>query len=231
MRNYTNDIEMVSQVRYRGADAALLRAASGNKTYLVLKRLMDIVGASVGLLLFSPLFAVVALLIKLTDPKGPVFFKQVRVGLEGRQFYMYKFRSMVSNAEELLADLLEKNEIEGAMFKMKDDPRITKVGRFIRKTSIDELPQLWNVLKGDMSLVGPRPPLPRELAQYTSQDKLRLLVVPGCTGYWQVSGRNGLTFKQMVDMDLYYIEHRGLWMDIKLILKTFVVMLLAKDAY
>ncbi len=138
---------------------------------------------------------------------------------------------MVSNAEEKLKDLLAKNEIEGAMFKMKNDPRITKIGKFIRKTSIDELPQLINVLRGDMSLVGPRPPLTREVAEYTDYDKLRLTVKPGCTGLWQVSGRNELSFKEMVELDLKYIQNRSIGADLKIIFKTFKVLLGAKDAF
>ena len=144
---------------------------------------------------------------------------------------MYKLRSMVTNAEELLKDLLEKNEISGAMFKMKKDPRITKVGKFIRKTSIDELPQLWNVMKGEMSLVGPRPPLPREVEEYDDYDKQRLTVTPGCTGLWQISGRNSLGFKEMVELDLKYISERNIWMDIKVILKTFLVLFESRNAF
>jgi lipopolysaccharide/colanic/teichoic acid biosynthesis glycosyltransferase len=144
---------------------------------------------------------------------------------------MYKFRSMVSNAEEKLKDLLAQNEIEGAMFKMKNDPRITKIGKFIRKTSIDELPQLINVLRGEMSLVGPRPPLVREVAEYTDYDKLRLTVKPGCTGLWQVSGRNELSFKEMVELDLKYIQNRSVLFDLRIIFKTFKVLLGAKDAF
>lgn len=203
---------------------------SQKKTYLVFKRTIDILGSLLGLIFLSPLFGVIAILIKLEDPNGPVFFKQVRVGKDEKEFNMFKFRSMVSNAEDLLPNLIHKNEIKGAMFKMKDDPRITRVGRFIRKTSIDELPQLWNVLKGEMSLVGPRPPLPREVADYSDYDKQRLLVTPGCTGLWQVSGRNRLNFEQMVELDLTYIKHRSLSMEMKIILKTFGA-LLGKDAY
>mgnify|MGYP001436628938 CR=1 FL=1 len=201
------------------------------KGYLIAKRIMDICGALVGLICLSWLFLIVALLIKLEDPKAPVFFKQVRVGKDGKEFYMYKFRSMVTNAEELLESLLHLNEVSGAMFKMKDDPRVTKIGKFIRKTSIDELPQLWNVLKGDMSLVGPRPPLPREVAQYTEYDKQRLLVKPGCTGLWQVSGRNDLGFDEMVELDLKYIRERSLLYDIKIIFKTIKIMIKPNSAY
>jgi exopolysaccharide biosynthesis polyprenyl glycosylphosphotransferase len=201
------------------------------KGYLIAKRLMDICGAIIGLVCLSWSFLIVAILIKLEDPKGPVFFKQVRVGKDGKEFYMYKFRSMVTNAEELLESMLHLNETTGAMFKMKNDPRVTKVGRFIRKTSIDELPQLWNVLKGEMSLVGPRPPLPREVAQYTEYDKQRLLVTPGCTGLWQVSGRNDLGFNEMVELDLKYIRERSILYDLKIILKTIKIMIKPNTAY
>ncbi|MCM2535829.1 sugar transferase [Neobacillus pocheonensis] len=201
------------------------------KTYLFSKRLIDIMGASFGIILLSFLFIIIAILIKLEDPKGRVFFSQKRIGLNGKEFKMYKFRSMVSNAEEKLAELLKYNEISGAMFKMKDDPRITKVGKFIRKTSIDELPQLFNVLKGEMSLVGPRPPLPREVADYSDYDKQRLMVTPGCTGLWQVSGRNSLSFEEMVGLDINYIRNRSILFDIKIILKTVLVLFGSKDAF
>ncbi|HEO8419460.1 TPA: sugar transferase [Yersinia enterocolitica] len=200
-------------------------------SYLISKRLIDIIGASLGLLFLSSFFIIVAILIKVQDSKGPVFFKQQRVGKNGKIFNMYKFRSMVSNAEELLESLLDKNETSGAMFKMKDDPRITRIGKFIRKTSIDELPQLWNVLKGDMSLVGPRPPLPREVDEYTEYDMQRLLVTPGCTGLWQVSGRSNIGFEGMVELDLKYISKRSLLNDIKILLKTVLVLFGSKDAY
>nr|WP_305147578.1 sugar transferase [Anoxybacillus gonensis] len=201
------------------------------KSYLIAKRTMDIIGAMIGLISLSWLFLIVAVLIKLEDPKGPVFFKQIRVGKDGKQFYMYKFRSMVTDAETKLQELLKYNEVSGAMFKMKNDPRVTKVGRFIRKTSIDELPQLWNVLKGEMSLVGPRPPLPREVAQYTEYDKQRLLVTPGCTGLWQVSARNSVGFKEMVELDLHYIRHQSILFDLKIIVKTIFVLFGSKHAF
>jgi exopolysaccharide biosynthesis polyprenyl glycosylphosphotransferase len=201
------------------------------KFYLVAKRTMDIIGSIVGLIILSLLFLVVAIAIKIEDPKGTVFFSQTRVGKNGKEFKMYKFRSMVSDAEERLKDLLKYNEVTGAMFKMKNDPRVTKVGRFIRKTSIDELPQLWNVLKGDMSLVGPRPPLPREVEQYTEYDKQRLLVTPGCTGLWQISGRSNVGFKEMVELDLQYICNRSIFLDLKIIFKTIFVLFGSKDAF
>lgn len=204
---------------------------NANLSYLRMKRLMDIVGSIIGLILLLPLFLIVAILIKIEDPKGPVFFKQVRVGKAETEFQMFKFRSMVSDAEERLKDLLALNEVSGAMFKMKNDPRITKIGKFIRRTSIDELPQLWNVLKGDMSLVGPRPPLHREVDEYSPFDKQRLLVTPGCTGLWQVNGRNSLGFDEMVKLDIFYIDNRNLFFDIKIILKTVKCMITSDEAY
>jgi lipopolysaccharide/colanic/teichoic acid biosynthesis glycosyltransferase len=201
------------------------------KTYTMIKRGMDIIGAIMGLICLSWLFLIVAVLIKIEDPKGTVFFKQIRVGKNGKEFYMFKFRSMVSDAEERLKDLLKYNEVDGAMFKLKEDPRVTKIGKFIRKTSIDELPQLWNVLKGEMSLVGPRPPLPREVKEYTNYDKQRLLVIPGCTGLWQVSGRNSLSFQEMVELDLLYIRKRNSYFDLKIIIKTVFLLFGSKNAF
>ncbi|WP_419874800.1 sugar transferase [Candidatus Pristimantibacillus sp. PTI5] len=199
--------------------------------YSIMKRTIDIVGSLSGLLLLSPLFVIIAILIKWEDPKGSVFFYQTRIGKNEKPFRMYKFRSMLTGAEDKLKELLAKNEISGAMFKMKDDPRITKIGKLIRKTSIDELPQLLNVLRGEMSLVGPRPPLTREVAEYTEYDKQRLTVTPGCTGLWQVSGRNNLNFKQMVELDLTYIEKRCIWFDIKILFKTVRAVVGSQDAY
>jgi len=201
------------------------------KSYLIMKRLIDIFGSLIGLILLSLLMLIVSIIIKFEDPNGTVFFKQVRIGKNGKKFYMYKFRSMIADAEDKLEELLKLNEIQGAMFKMKKDPRVTKIGRFIRKTSIDELPQLLNVLKGDMSLVGPRPPLPREVKEYTKYDKQRLLVVPGCTGLWQVSGRNDLDFSEMVELDIQYIRNRSVLLDIKLIFKTVLVLFGSKNAF
>lgn len=202
-----------------------------SKSYFIFKRLLDLVVSILGLILFSPLFVVVALVIKLEDPTGPIFFRQLRVGENGRTFSMYKFRSMVHNADALIDTLVEQNDVEGAMFKMKNDPRVTRVGTLIRKTSIDEFPQLINVLKGEMSLVGPRPPLPREVIIYTNFDMQRLFIKPGCTGLWQVSGRSLLSFEEMVKLDLHYIKNRSLLLDFTLILKTFRVLIGSKDAY
>ncbi|MCL1631172.1 sugar transferase [Sporolactobacillus sp. CPB3-1] len=204
---------------------------NNSKSYLFMKRLMDILGALAGLILLSPVFLLVALLIKMEDPHGHVIFKQIRVGKDGKEFYIYKFRSMVSNAEQLLNKLLDKNETTGAMFKMKEDPRVTRIGHFIRRTSIDELPQFVNVLKGDMSLVGPRPPLPREVDEYTEYDMQRLLVQPGCTGLWQVSGRSNVGFEKMVELDIKYINNRSFFEDMKIIFRTFGAMFGSRDAY
>lgn len=192
--------------------------------YLFIKRTMDILGSAIGLILLSPLFIIVALAIKIEDPKRKVFFTQNRCGKNNKIFSMYKFRSMVSNAEELLEGLMEENEMDGPVFKIKEDPRITKVGKFIRKTSIDELPQLFNILMGDMSIVGPRPPIPHEVAEYDDYQRQRLLVKPGLTCIWQVSGRNSIGFDEWVDMDLEYISKRNIWLDIKLIFKTVGVL-------
>ena len=202
-----------------------------NMNYIRMKRLIDILGSLLGIIILSPFFLIIAISIKIENPKGRVFFKQVRVGMDETTFYMYKFRSMVSDAEDRLKDLLELNEVTGAMFKIKDDPRLTKIGKYIRKTSIDELPQLWNVLKGELSLVGPRPPLLRELKEYTTYDKQRLLVKPGCTGLWQVSGRNDLGFKEMVELDLKYINERTLVYDMKIIFKTIKIIVFPNSAY
>ena len=193
--------------------------------YLFLKRLIDIIGASLGLILASPIMLIVAILIKLEDPKGPIFFSQIRNGAYPGTFKMYKFRSMYIDAEERLQELMHLNEQSGPAFKMKYDPRITRVGKFIRKTSLDELPQLFNVLKGDMSLVGPRPAIPREVEQYTAYQKQRLFVKPGLTCIWQVSGRNNIGFDEWVELDIEYIKTRNLWLDIKLILMTIPAML------
>ena len=197
--------------------------------YEISKRAIDIIGAGSGLLLLSPVIAIVACAVKFTS-KGPVFFSQKRVGKNGELFDMYKFRSMVVNAEELKEKLAHQNEMTGPMFKMKDDPRVTKVGKFIRKTSLDELPQLWNVLKGDMSLVGPRPSLPKEVAQFEKWMYKRLSVKPGLTCFWQVSGRNNIDFEDWMKLDIKYVDERNIWIDIKLIFKTVLVLFGDKNA-
>ncbi|MBX7319995.1 sugar transferase [Clostridium chauvoei] len=191
--------------------------------YEASKRGLDIIASLSGLILLSPILIVIATLIKL-ESKGPIIFSQKRVGLNGKEFNMYKFRSMVVNAEELKKKLAEQNEMSGPMFKMKNDPRITKIGKFIRKTSIDELPQLINILKGEMSLVGPRPSLPQEVKEFEPWMMKRLEVKPGLTCYWQVSGRNNIDFEDCMKLDIKYVETRCLLLDIKLIFKTFFVL-------
>ncbi|WP_439426225.1 sugar transferase [Oenococcus alcoholitolerans] len=186
--------------------------------YYAGKRSFDIVGGFVGLVISFLPIAILVILIKRDG--GPAFFVQERIGLNGKPFKMYKLRSMVVNADELKDKLLDRNEIHGGMFKMKEDPRVTKVGRIIRHYSLDELPQFLNVLKGEMSLIGPRPCLPRELAKYSEYDKNRLLAKPGISGLWQVSGRSNLEFKDMIELDLKYIRERSLIKDLKICLRT-----------
>lgn len=199
--------------------------------YRFVKRGFDILASLMGLILLSPLFLIVAIAIKVDDPRGKVFYSQIRLGRGERPFKMFKFRSMFVDADKKLADLLKYNEVDGAMFKMKEDPRVTRIGHFIRKYSIDELPQLINVLKGDMSLVGPRPPLEREVANYSEYAKQRLYVKPGCTGLWQVSGRNSVGFDEMVELDLQYIEKSSFWFDLKIMFMTVKIMIWPNSAY
>lgn len=199
--------------------------------YRLIKRLFDVCASFTALVLLSPMFLVVAIAIKAEDSQGKVFYSQIRVGKGGKQFKMYKFRSMVSNADELLKTLISENDVDGAMFKMKLDPRVTKVGSFIRKYSIDELPQLVNVLKGNMSLVGPRPPLEREVKEYTDYDKQRLYVKPGCTGLWQATVRNSVGFDEMVRLDLIYVQKRSLKFDLWIIFRTVKIMFRPNGAY
>ncbi|HJD15962.1 MAG TPA: sugar transferase [Candidatus Enterococcus stercoripullorum] len=203
------------------------------KGYLVEKRLIDIIGSIVGVVLTIPFIFIVGIAIKLEAKslKAKVFFVQERVGKDGKLFKMIKFRSMQEDAEEQLKNLLHKNEVKGAMFKMKNDPRVTRVGKFIRKTSIDELPQFFNVLIGDMSLVGPRPPLMREVVQYSDKDKARLLVKPGITGLWQVTVRNNADFDVMVQLDFKYIKQLSIKNDLKIIFKTVAAVVHPNGAY
>ncbi|MDP4000575.1 MAG: sugar transferase [bacterium] len=194
------------------------------------KRTFDLAGGLLALPFFLVLYPFVVLAIKL-DSRGPAVFKQVRVGRAGQPFVSYKFRGMVDDAEKQLSKLRKYNEVSGPVFKMKDDPRVTRVGRFIRKTSLDELPQILNVLKGDMSLVGPRPPLPSEVKKYNRQQRRRLTIKPGITGPWQVSGRSNVSFDEWVRLDLYYIQHWSLLLDLTILLKTVAVVLGRKGAY
>lgn len=200
-----------------------------NVAYAASKRAMDIAISACLLALFGPIMLFAAMMVKLTS-RGPVLFRQVRVGRGGRLFWCYKFRSMFTDAEERKLEILHLNEMSGPVFKIKNDPQITPFGRFIRKFSIDEMPQLFNILKGDMSLVGPRPPIPSEVAQYTQYQKGRLAVTPGLTCIWQVSGRNQINFERWVELDLLYIETMSFWTDLKILSQTLPAVLRADGA-
>ena len=198
---------------------------------ILFKRIFDVVGAMIGIIILIVMYPCLALAIKLTS-RGPVFFKQVRVGKNGKRFIIYKFRSMKHDAEKLKKELLKKNELDGAVFKMKNDPRVTLIGRFMRKFSLDEFPQMINVFKGEMSLVGTRPPTPDEVSTYQKWHHRRISAKPGLTGLWQVSGRNRIkTFDDIVKLDLTYIDNWSIWLDIKIILKTFLVLFEKDSAY
>ena len=212
------------------AVAAVIHVQRRSYPARVVKRAIDIAGSLLGLLLLSPLFVLVAVLVKLTS-RGPIFFAQDRCGLGGRVFRFYKFRTMCADAETRKAELAHLNEMEGPAFKLKRDPRITRFGWLLRKLSIDELPQLWNVLRGDMSLVGPRPPVPDEVERYTDDHAQRLSVIPGITGLWQVSGRSLIAdFDHWLELDLRYARRWTLWLDLKILAKTVIVVLLTRGA-
>lgn len=198
--------------------------------YFFIKRVFDIIASLTGLIILSPVLLITSIAIKIED-KGPVIFSQERVGRNGKTFKMYKFRSMYTNAEEILKELKDLNEADGPVFKMKNDPRITKVGRFIRKYSIDELLQLINIIRGDMSVVGPRPALPKEVAEYDEFAKQRLLVKPGLSCYWQISGRSDIGFEQWMKLDVKYIKEMGILTDLKIILLTIPAVLKGEGSY
>ena len=195
-----------------------------------IKRLMDVAGAILAMTIGAPILGLIAMAIRV-DSEGPVMFRQTRVGANGREFEILKFRSMYQGAEEKLEDLRDRSEVDGPIFKMKDDPRVTPVGRILRRTSLDELPQLWNVLRGEMSLVGPRPPIPAEVAEYREWHKKRLEVRPGMTGLWQVSGRSLLSFDEQCLLDIYYIENWSLWLDFQIMLRTVPEVVFGNGAY
>lgn len=198
--------------------------------YAFWKRVLDAVGSAGLIALLSPVFLVIALLVKVTS-RGSVVYRQVRVGREGREFVFYKFRSMYEDADRRLQEVLDKNEKAGPIFKMKNDPRVTPVGRVLRKYSLDELPQLFNVLKGDMSLVGPRPPLPREVEQYDDRALQRLSVLPGITCLWQICGRSDTSFEDWLELDSLYVENMSFWLDLKILMKTPLSVIRGDGAY
>lgn len=215
---------------YKSLDEEITYEEEKEKTfYIFMKRCIDLTLSLIGMIVLIPVFIITAIAIKI-ESKGKVIFVQERVGYKGQIFKMYKFRSMVSNAEELKSKLLDKNEMSGPMFKMKEDPRVTKVGKFIRKTSIDELPQIINVIKGEMSLVGPRPSLPSEVENFEPWMMERLSVKPGLTCYWQVSGRSDIDFEDWMKLDIRYVREKNLLVDIKLVLKTLLVLFGDKHA-
>ncbi len=227
---YELSLSRIDMEAIEGVPLLGIRQQPLNTIQRAVMRLTDIVGAALILVLGSPIWLCFALLIKLTSP-GEVVFHQNRVGLNGRLFRCYKFRSMRRDAEQQLKNLLTQNEAQGPLFKMKDDPRVTPIGKFLRRTSLDEIPQLFNVLQGDMSLVGPRPPLPREVAQYESWQKGRLAMKPGMTGLWQVRGRSNLSFDEGVLMDLYYIENWSLRLYYRILSRTIPAVLFSRGAY
>ena len=239
--NLVDRSQMIEEINERGTGSFRNRLIYWRKVLLwkaviggakALKRTVDIFGSLFGLIFLSPLFLFIAACIKFTD-WGPIFYVSNRVGQHGELFRFPKFRSMVVNAQKLKADLAQQNQhgSSGVTFKMKSDPRITWIGRFIRRASIDELPQLWCVLKGEMSLVGPRPPVPSEVARYSQADRRRLDVIPGLTCIWQVSGRSEIPFDKQVLLDVEYIESQSLWLDIKLLVMTIPAVVFGKGAY
>lgn len=210
--------------------AELRAGLAAQRGTIIVKRLFDIVSATAGLLLFLPLLPFLALVIKL-ESAGPLLFKQKRIGEDGRPFTCFKIRSMVVDAEQLKKELAHLNEADGAAFKIRQDPRITRSGRFVRRSSLDEFPQLLNVLRGDMSIVGPRPQIPAEVAQYRDDHKVRLLVKPGITCLWQVSGRNDVDFEEWMRLDREYVENRSLALDFSILLRTLPAVMHRRGAY
>jgi exopolysaccharide biosynthesis polyprenyl glycosylphosphotransferase len=226
---FQNRVARIELEELEGVPFLTFTTTPSNETQLALKRLLDVVVSAALLLFAAPIIAFVAVMIRLTSP-GSVFFKQQRIGLNGRMFTLYKFRTMIANAHDLRDDVLHLNEMNGPVFKAKADPRITPVGRFLRRFSLDELPQLWNVFKGDMSLVGPRPPIPEEVASYHRWHRRRLSMKPGLTCLWQVSGRNDIDFDRWMQLDLQYIDNWSPALDFKILLRTIPAVLSGRGA-
>lgn len=228
---YIGGVNLETTSSRKQANAEQVDLGGLTPSYIFSKRCFDFLASLFGLILLSWVFLIIGILIKVDDPHGKIFYSQTRLGKGGREFQMWKFRSMVSGADKMVDKLLQRNDVQGAMFKIKNDPRITRIGRVLRRYSLDELPQLYNVLVGDMSLVGPRPPLPREVIKYTDYDLQRLAVIPGCTGLWQISGRNELCFSEMVALDIHYINSASFFGDLKILLKTVMVVIHPTGAY
>jgi exopolysaccharide production protein ExoY len=230
-----SDVAQQAIVSSRGLEHTSFRSLEDiSKIYAFTKRAMDIVGAIIGLVLTSPLFLIISIFYLFGDSKGPIFFKQVRVGKNGKRFYIYKFRSMIVNAEEKLKadkELYQKYLRNNYKLEPHEDPRITNLGRFLRKTSLDEIPQLINVLKGEMSLVGPRPVVEAELVEYRERVNEFLSVKPGITGYWQVSGRSSVGYPDRIDIELFYVYNQSLLLDIKILVKTVITVMTRQGAY
>lgn len=208
----------------------IVTRTKNEKGYLVLKRIFDFIAALIGIILLSPIFLIISILIR-RDSKGPIVFGHVRKGLHGRDIKVYKFRTMYENSKEIFENFTEEQKREFYInFKLDNDPRITKIGEFLRKTSLDELPQLFNILKGDMSIVGPRPIVEAEIEKYGKYADKLFSVVPGLTGYWQANGRSDTTYEERVDMDMYYIDNRSISLDLKIIFKTFVSVIKKEGA-
>ncbi len=227
---YELSLSRINMHTIEGIPLLTIKQVSLNTWQRIITRSIDILVSLAVIVIGSPLWLVLATLVKMSSP-GPIIFQQERIGLDGQRFFVYKFRSMYKDADQRLAHLLAKNEAQGPLFKMKNDPRITPIGKFLRRTSLDEIPQLLNVLKGDMSLVGPRPAVPREVAQYEEWQKGRLAIKPGLTGLWQVRGRSDLSFDEGVLMDLYYIENWSLRLYIQILLRTIPAVLFSRGAY
>jgi exopolysaccharide biosynthesis polyprenyl glycosylphosphotransferase len=215
---------------FREVQLLSLSSAPDSELRLFFKRVFDVVLSAASLILLSPLLLAIAAMIKITSP-GPVFFQQRRCGLGGRRFMLYKFRSMINNAEQMRAELHQMNELDGPVFKISDDPRITPVGRSLRRFSLDELPQLWNIFRGDMSFVGPRPAVPEEVEQYEDWQRRRLRMRPGLTCIWVIEGRNHVDFNRWMQLDLKYIDTWSLWLDAKIFLRTIPIVLSGRGAY
>ncbi len=230
LQDLKEDLDFIDLQKLLWNPVEVMELLSLPSSWLIIKRIFDITASFIILVFLLPVFAVLAVAIKI-DSRGPAIFKQIRVGKNGRRFVFYKFRTMVKDAEQQKEGLMKRNEATGPIFKIKDDPRITRIGKWLRKTSLDELPQFYNVLKGEMSLVGPRPPLQDEVNEYSAMELKRLLVLPGITGMWQINGRSDSSFEGMMGQDLLYIRNWSFWLDLKILVRTVPAVLSKRGAY